>query len=284
MAACPEGRQARCRSTGRQPRSGVTSPPTLGGSIVRPGPTPRPMTTQAWSLVRRWAGSTRGLLRRRPPSLELVAAVPEIGLSSGASAGNRRPPLGCTGRRWGPGARRLRAGCALRRRGRVARGSSAQRRTGGLRGPARRSSASHGREGEWLVRVQPDGIEVTRGHEQSGPALRGSSSDLLLALWRRLPLDRLRDAGGTRRGSSASWGGGPRLVLEVLEVARRGRAPLALVLRADLLRCRTGSRPRVVSSKKLICPIFMSGIQRDRQVGDVGQARESGAPRNRGRT
>lgn len=50
-------------------------------------------------------------------------------------------------------------------------------------------------EGEWLIRVQPDGIEVTRGHEKGDAALRGSSSDLLLALWRRLPLDRLEVLG-----------------------------------------------------------------------------------------
>lgn len=50
-------------------------------------------------------------------------------------------------------------------------------------------------EGEWLVRVHPDGIDVTRGHEKGDVALRGSSSDLLLVLWRRLPLDRIEVLG-----------------------------------------------------------------------------------------
>ena len=50
-------------------------------------------------------------------------------------------------------------------------------------------------EGEWLVRVQPDRIDVTRGHEKGDAALRGSSSDLLLVLWRRLPLDRVEVLG-----------------------------------------------------------------------------------------
>ncbi|MDQ5816363.1 MAG: maleylpyruvate isomerase family mycothiol-dependent enzyme [Actinomycetota bacterium] len=50
-------------------------------------------------------------------------------------------------------------------------------------------------EGEWLVRLQADGIEVTKGHEKGDAALRGNASDLLLALWRRIPLDRLEVLG-----------------------------------------------------------------------------------------
>jgi uncharacterized protein (TIGR03083 family) len=42
--------------------------------------------------------------------------------------------------------------------------------------------------GEWLV--QADGT-VTREHAKGDVALRGPASDLLLALWRRLPLDAL---------------------------------------------------------------------------------------------
>ena len=50
-------------------------------------------------------------------------------------------------------------------------------------------------EGEWLVRVHPSGIDVTRGHEKGDVALRASSSDLLLVLWRRVPLDRVEVLG-----------------------------------------------------------------------------------------
>ncbi len=50
-------------------------------------------------------------------------------------------------------------------------------------------------EGEWLVRLQPGGLEVTRGHEKGDAALRGSASDLLLVLWRRIPLDRIEVLG-----------------------------------------------------------------------------------------
>lgn len=50
-------------------------------------------------------------------------------------------------------------------------------------------------EGEWLVRLQPDGIEVTQGHAKGDAALRGRASDLLLTLWRRVPLDRIEVLG-----------------------------------------------------------------------------------------
>jgi uncharacterized protein (TIGR03083 family) len=42
--------------------------------------------------------------------------------------------------------------------------------------------------GEWLVVEGPDGDIVTREHAKGSCALRGAASDLLLVLWRRLPL------------------------------------------------------------------------------------------------
>lgn len=44
-------------------------------------------------------------------------------------------------------------------------------------------------DGEWLLRPDGERFTVTRGHEKGDVALRGPASDLLLALWRRLPLD-----------------------------------------------------------------------------------------------
>ncbi len=46
--------------------------------------------------------------------------------------------------------------------------------------------------GEWILREgAADALEVERRHEKGDAALRGPASDLLLALWRRVPLDRL---------------------------------------------------------------------------------------------
>ena len=43
--------------------------------------------------------------------------------------------------------------------------------------------------GEWTVRPQPDGgDEVTREHAKGDAAIRGTASDILLALWRRRSL------------------------------------------------------------------------------------------------
>jgi uncharacterized protein (TIGR03083 family) len=42
--------------------------------------------------------------------------------------------------------------------------------------------------GEWLVRESSDGFEFTREHAKGDCAIRGAASDLLLVLWRRLPL------------------------------------------------------------------------------------------------
>ncbi|MHB8671586.1 MAG: maleylpyruvate isomerase family mycothiol-dependent enzyme [Acidimicrobiales bacterium] len=42
--------------------------------------------------------------------------------------------------------------------------------------------------GEWLVRFGPDGVALSRDHAKGDLALRGSSQDLLLFLWGRLPV------------------------------------------------------------------------------------------------
>lgn len=46
-------------------------------------------------------------------------------------------------------------------------------------------------EGEWLFASDGTSFTVTRGHIKGDAALRGAASDLLLALWRRLPVERL---------------------------------------------------------------------------------------------
>jgi uncharacterized protein (TIGR03083 family) len=43
--------------------------------------------------------------------------------------------------------------------------------------------------GEWLVRLGDGTSVVTREHAKGDAAMRGAASDLLLALWRRVPLD-----------------------------------------------------------------------------------------------
>lgn len=53
-------------------------------------------------------------------------------------------------------------------------------------------------EGEWLLRLHPDRVEVTRGHAKGDAAARGTASDLLLWLWGRAGPERLEvfgDAG-----------------------------------------------------------------------------------------
>lgn len=42
--------------------------------------------------------------------------------------------------------------------------------------------------GEWTVRESADGFAVTREHSKGDCAIRGSASDILLTLWRRVPL------------------------------------------------------------------------------------------------
>ncbi len=44
-------------------------------------------------------------------------------------------------------------------------------------------------DGEWLVRLTADRAVVSREHAKGDVAARGSASDLILCLWRRLPLD-----------------------------------------------------------------------------------------------
>ena len=42
---------------------------------------------------------------------------------------------------------------------------------------------------EWLVELTEDGIAWRRGHEKATVALRGPLTSVLLAFYRRLPLD-----------------------------------------------------------------------------------------------
>lgn len=46
-------------------------------------------------------------------------------------------------------------------------------------------------EGEWLVTFNGNELEVKQAHAKGDVAIRGSASDLLLFLWRRIPADRL---------------------------------------------------------------------------------------------
>lgn len=46
-------------------------------------------------------------------------------------------------------------------------------------------------DGEWLVRLTPTGAEVSHGHEKGNAAVRGTGSDLLLTMWRRVDLGSL---------------------------------------------------------------------------------------------
>jgi uncharacterized protein (TIGR03083 family) len=43
-------------------------------------------------------------------------------------------------------------------------------------------------DGEWLLTLHPDRVEVARGHAKGDAALRGSARDLLLEVWGREPL------------------------------------------------------------------------------------------------
>jgi hypothetical protein len=45
--------------------------------------------------------------------------------------------------------------------------------------------------GEWLVSLGDGTSIVTREHAKGDAAMRGNASDLLLALWERVPLDRI---------------------------------------------------------------------------------------------
>ena len=64
-----------------------------------------------------------------------------------------------------------------------------------LRGPGRRSLHLHATDtapelnAEWLVELTEDGVSWRRGHERATVALRGPLTSVLLAFYRRLPLD-----------------------------------------------------------------------------------------------
>lgn len=44
-------------------------------------------------------------------------------------------------------------------------------------------------DGEWLVRLTPEALEVERGHAKGDAAVKGTASDLLLWAWGRVPTD-----------------------------------------------------------------------------------------------
>ncbi len=44
-------------------------------------------------------------------------------------------------------------------------------------------------DGEWLIRLTPDGITFEHGHAKGDVALRGTAQDLLLWSWNRVPVD-----------------------------------------------------------------------------------------------
>ena len=63
-----------------------------------------------------------------------------------------------------------------------------------LRGPGRSihlhaTDAAPGFDAEWLIELGEDGFTWRRGHEKATVALRGPLTDVLLAFYRRLPLD-----------------------------------------------------------------------------------------------
>lgn len=45
--------------------------------------------------------------------------------------------------------------------------------------------------GEWVLDLGPERVQVERGHRKGDAAVRGTGSDLLLMLWRRIPLSTL---------------------------------------------------------------------------------------------
>ena len=63
--------------------------------------------------------------------------------------------------------------------------------------------------GEWLVKPAGDDFEVIREHAKGDCALRGAASDLLLVLWRRLPLSAVDVVGD--EGVAARFVGASRL-------------------------------------------------------------------------
>ena len=59
---------------------------------------------------------------------------------------------------------------------------------------------------EWVITLAPDGARAEQGHAKAVAALRGTASDLLMALWRRLPLDAVEVLG--ERGVAETFVGG----------------------------------------------------------------------------
>lgn len=56
--------------------------------------------------------------------------------------------------------------------------------------------------GEWLLRVTTDGCDVERSHAKGDAALRGPASDLLLAVWHRVPLSEVDVVGDAVRAQA----------------------------------------------------------------------------------
>ncbi|MGZ4189204.1 MAG: maleylpyruvate isomerase family mycothiol-dependent enzyme [Actinomycetota bacterium] len=48
---------------------------------------------------------------------------------------------------------------------------------------------------EWLVTLTPEGARIEPTHAKGDAAIRGEASDVLLALWRRIPLERVEVLG-----------------------------------------------------------------------------------------
>jgi len=59
-------------------------------------------------------------------------------------------------------------------------------------------------EGEWLVRLAPEGVEFEHGHAKGDVALRGTAQDLLLWTWNRAPVDERFEVFG-ERGLLDAW-------------------------------------------------------------------------------
>jgi uncharacterized protein (TIGR03083 family) len=51
--------------------------------------------------------------------------------------------------------------------------------------------------GEWTIRESIDGFDVSREHAKGDAAIRGAANDILLALWRRVPLSTCDVVGDT---------------------------------------------------------------------------------------
>lgn len=56
--------------------------------------------------------------------------------------------------------------------------------------------------GEWLLRLTGEGADIERAHAKGDAALRSPASDLLLAVWHRIPLTELDVVGDADRASA----------------------------------------------------------------------------------